>query len=143
MLATERFSEVVSLLGTIHPASYNSEQNTGYVSLANYHRAVVVVHAGVIGGNLDIDIEQGTDTDGTGAKALDSNSKDITKTATTDNNTVSLIEIKNHELDVAGGFDCINVEVTPAGAGIFAVEVWGLSPRYAPVATTNVDTITD
>ena len=69
---TARFSEQDALLATIDPASYNSEQNTGYVSLAQYHRAYVVVHAGVLGGNVNIDLEQGTDTSGTGAKTLDS-----------------------------------------------------------------------
>lgn len=143
MLATERFSEVAALLATINPASYNSEQNTGYVALTNYARVAIVIHAGVISGDLDVDIEQATTTAGGSAKPLDSNSHDITKTATTDNNTVSIIEVDMDELDVSGGFDCLNVEVTPASGGIFGVQVWGLVPRYAPVSTTNVDSITD
>lgn len=143
MTYTNRFSEAAAYLGGINPASYAAEQNTGYVSLANYHRAVIIIHTGVIGGNLDIDIEEGTDTSGTGAQTFDAGGKDITKTATTDNNTVSLIEIRTEECDVANNYDCINVEVTPGAGGIFGVEVWGLEPRFAPVATTNVDTITD
>jgi len=143
MAYMERFTEHAALLATIDPASYSTEQNTGYVSLANYHRAVVLIHCGVIGGNLDIDIEQATDTSGTSAKSFDSGGKDIAKTATTDNNTVSAIEIRNEELDIANKFDCINVEVTPASAGIFGVQVYGLAPRFKPVPTTNLDTVTD
>jgi hypothetical protein len=140
---TNRFSEDWALLATIDPASYTTEQNTGYVSLMNYHRAVVIIHAGVLSGDVDIDLEQGTTTAGAGAKTLDSGNKDITLTATTDNNTVSIIEIRTEETDVGNGFDCINVEVTPAAAGILGVTLWGGVTRFAPVPTTNVDSITD
>jgi hypothetical protein len=141
---TERFSEVWSLLADIDPASYTTEQNTGYVCLDRYHRAVVIIHCGVLGSGLDVDLEQGTDTSGSGGKTLDSGNKDITLTATTDNNTVSVIEIRTEELDVTGGFDCVNVEITPAGQGdIFGAQIWGGVPRYAPVSTTNLDSVTD
>ena len=140
---TARFSEQAAYLGGINPASYNSEQNTGYVSLANYHRAAVIIHAGVLGGNVNIDLEQGTDTSGTGAKTLDSGGKDVDLVATTDNNTVSVVEIRTDELDVANAFDCINVEVTPASAGIISVQIWGLEARYKPVSTSNLDSVTD
>lgn len=144
MLATERFSEVAAYLGGINPASYSSEQNSGYVSLANYHRAVIIIHAGVLGQNVDVDIEAAQNTAGTGPGSFDSGSKDITLTATTDNNTVSVIEIRTEELDIAGGDCCINLEMTPAGASsIFEAEIWGLVPRFAPVPTTNVDSVTD
>jgi len=138
----ERFSEAWEYLGGINPASYSSEQNTGYKSLANYERAVVILHAGVLGGNVDVDVEQGTTTGGGGAKSLASNAKDIALTATTDNNTVSVIEIRPEEFDIAGGFDCINVEVTPASAGIFGLQIWA-QPKYKPAATTNLDSVTD
>ena len=141
---TERFSEVAAYLGGINPASYTSEQNSGYVSLANYHRAVIIIHAGVLGQNVDIDIEAAQDTSGTGPGSFDTASKDILLTATTDNNTVSVIEIRTEELDIAGGDDCINVEATPAGASaIFGVQIWGLVPRFAPVPTTTLDSVTD
>jgi len=143
MSYTERFTEGAALLGVIDPASHTAEKNTGYVSMANYGRAVIILHCGVIGGNLDVDIETAKDTSGTGAKTFDSGNKDTTKTATTDNNTVTVIEIKAEEFDVANGFDCLNVEVTPASAGIFGVQVWGLEPRYKPVSTTLLDAVVD
>lgn len=141
---TERFSERAALLADIDPASYSSEQNTGYVSLALYNRAVVIIHAGVLGQNVDVDLEQATDTSGTSAKPLDSGGKDITLTATTDNGTVSVIEIRGEELDVSNGFDCINLEMTPAGSSsIFGAQIWGFVPRYAPVSTTTLNSVTD
>lgn len=138
---TERFSEGAALLASIHPASYNSEQNTGYVSLANYARAVVRIHCGALAGNLDVDLEEGTNTSGGSAQSFDAGGKDITITGTTDNNTVEIIEIKGEEF--TDGFNCINVEVTPGAAGIFDVEIWGLEPRYKPVATTALHSVTD
>jgi len=147
MSYTERFSEVYALLGTINPDDYSGEQNTGYVSLANYHRAVIIIHCGVIAANIDVDIEQATDTAGSNPKSLDSASKDIALTALTDSDTVSVIEIRTEELDVDGGFDCINVEATVDEklqvTSLFYVEIWGAVPRFAAVATTALDSVTD
>ena len=53
MSYTQRFTEGAALLAAINPASYNSVQDTGFVSLANYQRAVIIIHAGVLGGDLD------------------------------------------------------------------------------------------
>ena len=141
MSYTERFSERWALLATIEPASYTTEQNTGLVSCQNYTRMAVIIHCGVIGGTLDVDVEQATSTTGT-PKTFDSGGKDITLTATTDNDTVSVIEIKGEEFDVANVYDCLNVEVTPASAGIFGVQLWGQAV-YPPASTTLLDSVTD
>ena len=141
---TERFTEVSQYLGGINPASYNSVQDTGYVSFANFHRGVVIVHAGVLGQNVDFDFEEATSTAGAGAQSFDSAGKDFLLTATTDNNTVSVVEIKSEEFDVDNNYDCLNVECTPAGSSsIFSLQIWGLVPRFAPVSTTGLDSVTD
>jgi hypothetical protein len=139
---TARFSEQWELLASISPASYDAEQNTGYVCLANFYRAVAIIHCGVIGGDLNVDFEEGTTTAGANAQSFDTAGKDITKTATTDNNTISVIEIRPEEFDIADSYDCINLEITPASAGIFSAQIWG-APKFAPAATTNLDTVTD
>jgi hypothetical protein len=143
MVYTQRFSEGAALLAKINPATYTTEQNTGYVSCALYQRVAVVIHAGALGGDLDVDIEEGTDTSGSGAQAFDSNGKDITIDSDDDDNTVSVIEIRGEEFDVNDGFDCLNVEVTPGSSSIFSVQVWGLEPRYAPVSTSGLNSVTD
>jgi hypothetical protein len=140
---TERFSEIAALLGKIDPASHSAEKNTGYVDLANYARAVIIIHCGVIGGDVDVDIEEATSSAGAGAQSFDSGGKDVVKTATTDNNTVTVIEINSDELDLADGYHYLNVEATPASAGIFAVEIWGVAPAYAPVSTAALDAVVD
>ena len=138
---TERFSEVWSLLGQIRAVEATTEQNTGYVSLANYHRVMVEILPVSLTGALDVDVEQATTTAGAGAKTLDSGGKDVTVAQA--DTTPSIIEIRTEELDVTGGFDCINVEVTPGAASYFWVSIWGGVPRFAPVPTTNLDSVTD
>jgi hypothetical protein len=143
---TKRFSEEWQLVDVLYgdAVAANTESNTGYNSVANFHRVAIIIHPVDVNDALDVDIEQGTDTSGTGAKTVDSGSKDIA-IATADTKP-SVIELRMAEMDVAGGFDCLNVEVTTAdtagGGSEFAVEIWGL-PRYAPASTTNLDSVTD
>lgn len=144
MAVTERVSERMVRLGGINPASYTSEQNSGYVSLANYHRAMIYINAGVLGQDLDIDIEEGLNTSGGTPQTHDAGSKDTTLIATTDNNAKIMIEIRPEELDIADGYHCINVEVTPAGSSsIFAVDIFGVDPRFEPVPTTALHEVVD
>ncbi len=138
---TERFSEVWSLLVEDVVASASTEQNSGYVSLANYHRCMIQIIPVSLGSDIDVDIEQATDTSGTSAKMLDSGGKDITVQST--DTAPSVIEIRTEELDVSNAFDCINVETTPTVASTYVVQIWGGVPRFAPVSTTNLDSVTD
>lgn len=138
---TQLFSEGTCLLAQIAlDGSYASEQNTGYVSLANYHRAYVLVVAGTLGADLDIDIEEGTSTAGAGAQSFDSGGKDKT-IHNADDDTVTIIEINADECDVADGYYCINVEATPGATSEFWVGIFGVPTRFAPVPTTNIEDV--
>lgn len=143
---TARFSEQWELIDVLYgdAVAANTESNTGYSALGNYVRTVIIIHPVDVNDALDVDIEQATTTTGTSAKTFDSGGKDIT-VATTDT-APSVIEIRHEEFDVAGGFDCLNVEVTTANTGgngnEFVVEIWA-EPRYKPAATTNLDSVTD
>lgn len=138
---TENFSEVNAFLGYIYGVANATEANTGYVSLANYHRAVVIIHPVSLGSALDVDIEQATSAAGAGAKTFDAGGHDITVAAA--DTMPSVIEIQTEELDVTGGFYFINVEVTATVASYYVCEVWGTVPRYPPVPTTTLDSITN
>lgn len=142
---TERFTEVAELLAEISPAAYATEQNTGYVSLSDFHRAVVIIQCGALGGDVDVDIEEATDTAGTTPQAFDGGGKDTTLTNGTDDDGTTVIEIRTEELDVNDEYDCINVELTPAAqtSSIFGVQVWGLVPRHAPADTTILNAVVD
>lgn len=138
---TARFTEQYQLLGTIYAASASTEQNSGYKSCKGFDRIVIIVHPVSLGSNaLDVDIETGTDTSGTSAKTFDSGNKDITVGGT--DTKPNVIEIKGSEFDEANAFDCLNVEITPAGSATFAAEIWGLA-SYQPASITNLDSVTD
>jgi len=146
MTYTERFSEVWELLDTVYglavPAA--SEANTGFLHVADYIRIVVIIHPMDINDALDIDLEQATTFAAGDAKALNANGKDTT-IATADTKP-TVIEIRPDEFDVTGGFDWLNVEITPANTGgdcnDYVVEVWG-EPVYKPADTTNLDSVVD
>jgi len=146
---TERFTETACLLYNLAPISVanGAEAFTSYVSLANYHRAAILIHTGVMasGSTLDAVVHQATDTSGSSPKHLTS-SKAITQLtqAGSDSNKDVAIEIRTEELDVAGGFDCIALGYTVGTAAtLLSIEIYGLVPRYAPVATTAYDEIVD
>ena len=139
MSMTQQFTEVCQLLGEIVPTSSAGEQNTGYVSLANFNRWVCIIHAAAAANDIDIDFEQGTTTAGAGEKTYNTNAKDVVVTATTE--TTVVVEDTCSNFDVAGAFDCLNVEMTPVGARVCGLTLWGFIPRYAPVATTLIDEI--
>ena len=146
---TERFTETAALLYNLAPISVTNGAiaYTSYVSLANYHRAAIVIHTGVMqsGSTVDAVVYQATTTAGAGSKVLTA-TKAITQLtqAGTDSNKDVCIEIRTEELDVAGGFDCIALGYTVGtAASILSIEIYGLVPRYAPVATTAWDEIVD
>lgn len=143
---TERFSEQAELLAEISPAAYTTEQNTGYVSLANFHRAVIVIQCGTLTANIDVDVEEATSTAGANPQTLDNYGKDTVLYAATHSDTTTIIEVRTEELDTNDEYDCINVELNPINAqsgSIFGVQVWGLVPRYKPVATTLLAEVVD
>jgi hypothetical protein len=134
--------ELIDFMYTLAGAS-NTEFNTGYSSIANYPRVVIIIHPMDINDALDVDIEQALTTAGGSAKLFHANDHDIT-VATTDTEP-SVIEIVSEEFDATNKFDCLNVEITTANTGgegnDFVVEIWG-ETAYAPAATTNLDSVT-
>ena len=143
---TERFSEAWQLIDFHYGAGVaaNTEVNTGYNLLANFHRIVIIIHPVALNDALDIDIEEATSTAGAGAQAFDATLHDITVAAA--DTEPSVIEIQTEELTVTSKMDCLNVEITTAntqgGSNYFVVEIWGM-PRFQPAVTTNLDSVTD
>jgi len=113
---------------------------SSYVSLANYHRAWLVLNVGDMAtlSTLDVQIMQATDTSGTGVKTITGKSITQLTQAGGDGDDLICIELRTEELDVTNGFDCICVRVV---ASVAAVELgwvlFGCVPRFAAVATTN------
>lgn len=139
---TARFSELAQFLGGIPPASYTTAQHIDYASFANFHRGVVIVYAGALGTQLEIDLHEATDAAGTGVQEFDDSADDLTLYAA-DDNTMNIIEIRCEEF--RAGMCWLSVIVTPgqASASIYSVELWGLVPRFAAVSTAALHDVED
>ena len=140
---TEKFIEVHEPLYVLHPISVTNGAAvyTSYVSLANYHRAFILLNIGVMqsGGTIDAVVYQALNTSGGSPKVL-SPTKAITQLtqAGSDSNSIVGIEVRTEELDVTGGFDCIALQYTVGtAASIMSIEIWGCVPRYAPAPVTD------
>lgn len=150
MSYTNRVSEVMALLYNLAPVSVSSgaEVFTSYVSMANYHRAAIVLHTGVMAGSSTIDavVHQATTTGGAGPAKHLTTSKAITQLtqAGGDSGKDVIIEIQSEELDVTNGYHCIALGYTVgAAASIMSIEIYGVEPRFASVATTAWDEVVD
>jgi hypothetical protein len=118
---------------------HNGGESTEWVSLQNYHRAFVEVITGALGGTLDVAIWQATNAAGAGAKTI--TGKAITQLTAADDYDKVCIELQTEELDVDGGFDHIRVQTTSSAVNVFAVQVYGVVPRYPPGTSAGWDEI--
>ena len=143
---TEQFTEVHDVLATIPPLAANAAigvHNSGYVSMADYHRAFVWLDLGEAhqGATLDVALTQATSAAGAGAVAL------LTPAAVTKNPaqlTVANagghvgIEIRSEELDVTNGYVFIQAAVTIAGNTFYYdLVIFGIVSRYEAVGVTD------
>lgn len=137
---TARFTELAYPL----VSEYADQQVPGtrdsiWVSLSEYHRAVLVFNLGDMGpgATCAVSIRQASDTTGTGAKAI--SGKNLTLLHQPgDSDDLYAIELRTEELDVNNNFDCVSVRLTITVAGVeLAYTLFGLEPRFAAVPTTN------
>lgn len=141
---TERFTERHELMAHVPADSETAEINTAWLSMANKHRVVVLISIGDMAATatFNVDVEQATDSAGAGVKNI--TGKSITALADTDDDVVIAIEIRAEELDVAGLFNHIRVEFTPATAAVeFSAFVLGVVERYSPVSVTAFEEVVD
>jgi hypothetical protein len=142
---TENFTEVHQLLAHEPADSQTVEVNSGYVDVGDFHRVVVLISVGDIAatGTFDVLIQQATSTAGASSKSLSPSKASTQLTqAGGDGDQVLVFDFPCSELDVTGGFDCVNVRVSPATAATeFSMMVFGACPRFAPVATTLIQEI--
>ena len=146
MAYTNRVSEDMYPLVAYHADSLGvSAITSAYVSLANYHRAWLYLNVGEMQAqsSLDVSFLQATTTAGAGTKVL-APVKGITQLtqAAGDGDQQVCIELQTSELDVDGGFDCIAVVTTVAGAAVeLAWSLFGVISRFKEVPTTNWEEI--
>jgi hypothetical protein len=120
-------------LRAAEPKNYTGAAITKkYVSLKNYRRLTIMIITGAwAGGTAAVTLKQATKVDGTGAKALGFTKQfndvaadgALVETAVAGDtfnldtaNKLYVIEIDAEQLDRAGGFDCLSVDVASPGA---------------------------
>ena len=140
---TKLFSEEAAPLAVFGSAAATTEQNSGYVNLAKYHRIAVVLHAIGVGTTLDMDVEIATDAAATDVYTL----KSMAQMDSEGDGEIVVVEIRTDELGTCRparsgeNYDWLNVEVTPSGSCAFSCIVYGLVPRYEPVDSTLWDQV--
>ena len=153
MSYTQRFSEGFNPILAEHADSIAiGTHDSAYVSLQNYHRAVLLLNVGDMGqgATLDVQIRQASTSTGTGVKTIADKAGTATKAITQltqaggDGNQFLCIELQTEELDVENNFEHVGVRAVVAGAAVeYAWTLFAFEPRYAPVGTTNYDEVID
>lgn len=128
----------------IYPQTGNdSEFTTGWQSMRDYHRAVVILLLGAsaAGAAVDLKITQATNDAGAGAKNV--TGKVITTLDGGDDNSMVAIELDTSELDVDGKYDHINVQLNCGGTvnAVVAALLIRFQPRFKPVGDENFDEV--
>jgi len=147
MSYTERFTEGAELLYRLAPVSVSSgaEVFTTYVHLEGFHRAIVKISVGVMAGGSTINAQVHQDYAAAGGgtpKHIAGKLITQLTQAGGDSGSTVIIELRTEDLDVDGGYDWISLGYTVGtAASLMAIEVWGLEPRYRPVATTALEEI--
>lgn len=141
---TELFSETHAPLAAFGATAATTEQNSGYVNVAKYHRVVVLFYALQTTTAVDVDLEITTDGVSAGLYTL----KSITALDSEGDDKLIAIELRTDELGKPSGassenYDWINVEVTPTDACAFTCLVFGFVPRYAEVDQTGWEEVVE
>ena len=131
-------SEFLALVASINPSSQAvGSLTTGWVSMANVRTLLAIISTGTLGAlsTVDASLSQAVDATGTGAKAV--TGKAIT-TLTGAGGVQSLINLQAHELDVANGYQFVELTLTVGvAASETAALLLGASTRYEPASAYN------
>lgn len=138
-------AEVAALVSALDPASLTA--NTYYSDwiLADdfeQYMGVVLVGAIATNGTCDIALSQATDGSGTGAKDITGKAAVQLTQAGTDSNKQIVLQCRQDELDLAGGFRYIAVEVvTAVAATIAGACLLGFNPTYGPAKDYDIASV--
>lgn len=153
-----RMIERVQIVAGFGPVDMQTAANNGdWVSMKLFHRLLILLHkaVGTAGDDPIITLKQATDVAGTGAKALNfteifvklgtlANIAQFTRVTQAAANTyvdavsaeaaaIFAIEVQSSDLDVANGFDCVQLSVPDVGGNAQLGSALYLlyEPRYA------------
>ena len=143
-------SDRAVVAAVIKPQSASSVQSSAYVSMGSAEgydtvQAIICVGSTASGGTVDAKLRQATTSGGAGVK--DITGKAITQLTDANGNATqrqAIINCRSDELDVAGGFCFMKLDITPAtAASLITGLVIGHDARYQPAtdATTVAEVV--
>ncbi len=106
--------------------------NSGFVDMRNFYAVLASLNVGVIGaaGTVDAKIEQATDANGAGVKAVPGLAVVQLAKAGGDNRQAG-INVRQKDLDKNGGFRFVRMSVTVGGDATFlSATLTGFDARY-------------
>lgn len=136
-------SEQVALLGVISPGALAAQAHaSGYVSVKNFERILIIIQLGTLGalGTVDATLQQAKTSVGGDTKALAKTVTQLVKASNDDDQI--MINVSAEDFDVSNGFDWLQVTVTIGGAasGLSAV-ILGIGTRYGPARLHNAASV--
>jgi hypothetical protein len=128
-------SQRAAVAAVIAPVSSAAALASGWVDAAQYQNLLAVIQLGVMqaGATVDAKLQQATDNAGAGAKDIAGKAIAQFLHATPDDGKQALINFRQDDLDVAGGFRYVKLVMTQAtAASLVAGLILGFDPRYGP-----------
>ena len=136
-------SERAAVAGKIDPQSIaaSTTVNSDWVDMRDFQEAMAVVQVGSTDRTVDALIQEARDGSGTGAQTL--TGKSVTQFATTDDNKVTVINIKGEELTSTPSnlYTHIRLQVTSGAGGTTTVVgglVLGMKPKFGPASDDDL-----
>lgn len=135
-----KFAERTAVLATIDPVSQGAGTvSTGWVSMSQVNSVAALIQTGVLGTSATVDakLQQAQDSSGTGAK--DITGKAITQIVkASGDNKQAIVECRDTELDVTGGFSYVRLSITVGtAASLVGASLLGTNPSYIPASSQN------
>lgn len=134
-------AEQLAFLDFINPSSQAAgSATTGWINAGNFQKLLALIQVGAFGASATVDakIQQATDSSGTGAKAIGSGRAITQALAAGGNNKAFTIDLDCQELDVANGFNYVQVTITVGTAAtLTSGALLGLIARNFPASTFN------
>lgn len=115
---------------------------SNFVDMAKFYAVLASLNVGVIGaaGTVDAKIEQATDANGAGAKAVTGLAIVQIAKAGGDNRQAG-INVRQEDLDKNGGFRFVRMSVTVGGAATFlSASLTGFDARYGAASANQLGT---
>jgi len=140
-------SELTAVVGVIDPdLNVAGTLTTAWINMADFAAVMAVIMAGALGtsATLDAKFEQATDSSGAGVKDVTGAAITQLTDAGSDSDKQAILQLYAEDLDLAGGFTHVRLNMTVATASSdSAALVLGMGARYAPASNNDLASVAE